>query len=182
VYSKKDQQAVLKMINSKALGTFAFDRNGELYLKSPKGDASKYSKYYQDRLVEAINQKENTIVIDIESHYLDPEDNKTKNLDDPLTGGGGGVTLSEIQPASSNSPETKVATVYISGNSNTEDIRDTKNQPLVYEADDILMHELLGHAIPFIAKPDTGNAIKNENKAQEQTKDRIRKAEITHEE
>lgn len=30
------------------------------------------------------------------------------------------------------------------------------------------MHELLGHAIPFILGSDTGNAVDNENKARVQ--------------
>lgn len=59
--------------------------------------------------------------------------------------------------------------VYISGNENKM-LTDTEGKPLRDEAADILMHELVGHAIPHILGEDTGNAVENENKAREQLK------------
>ncbi len=182
VYSKNDQQAVLKMINSKALGTFAFDKNGELYLKSPKGDASKYSKYYQDRLVEAINDKD-LIVIDVSNTFIDDKGN-TQNTDDTKNGGGGGVTIQEefqsTDPTTGITTKERVATVTISGNANTTDVKDTKGNTITVSPDEILMHEMVGHAIPFTVKSDTGNAVKNDNKARSQTGDPQRKASPAH--
>ena len=182
VYSKKDQKTVLKMINSKALGVFAFDKNGELYLKSPKGDASKYSKYYQDRLVEAIND-EDLIVISVSNTFIDDK-GKTQNTDDSKNGGGGGITIQEefksTDPTTGITTTERVATVTISGNANSTDVKDSKGNIITVTPEEILMHELIGHAIPFIVKSDTGNAVENDNKARAQTGDPQRKASPAH--
>ncbi|WP_166095530.1 hypothetical protein [Mucilaginibacter inviolabilis] len=60
-------------------------------------------------------------------------------------------------------------------------LKDTKGG--VYYDDRILMHELIGHAIPSIAGKDTGNAIDNENKVNKQLpkgKNAQRSAEPLH--
>lgn len=54
--------------------------------------------------------------------------------------------------------------MYISGNSNN-DLVDTNGAPLRATPADILMHEMVGHAIPVATKWDTGNAVDNKNKA-----------------
>ncbi len=182
VYSKANQQVVLKMINAKALGTFAFKQNGELYLKSNKGNGSKYSEYYRDRLVEAIKDKD-LIVISKSETFIDDE-GKTQKTDDPVKGGGGGVTIiqefktTDIKTGVTNSE--KVAEVTISGNANSKDIQDPKGNIITVSPEEILMHELVGHAIPFTVKTDTGNAVKNDNKARSQTGDPQRKSSPAH--
>jgi hypothetical protein len=47
-------------------------------------------------------------------------------------------------------------------------LTNTRGQVLRNDPADILVHELVGHAIPAIAGSDTGNAVKNENKARSQ--------------
>lgn len=183
VYSTKDQQVILKMINSKALGTFGFDKNGELYLKSASGDASKFSTYYRDRLVEAINETNNLIVIDIDQTYLDPADKKQKDVD---VVDGGGATLTETQPpyfdSKSNKPVKSrvVSSVIISGNANIKDIKDVNGNVIKVEANETLMHELVAHAIPSTTTSDTGNGVDNDNKARAQTGDVQRQKSPAH--
>ena len=41
---------------------------------------------------------------------------------------------------------------------------DTAGKPLSDPPADILAHELVGHAIPHVAGPGTGNAVDDENK------------------
>jgi hypothetical protein len=59
--------------------------------------------------------------------------------------------------------------VYISGNPN-ENLKDVGGNQLRDDPDDILAHELVGHAIPHIVGSDTGNAVDNENKVRSQEK------------
>ena len=56
--------------------------------------------------------------------------------------------------------------VFVSGKGFT--LKDTEGKPLKLTAADILLHELIGHAIPMTVGTDTGNAIDNENKARKQ--------------
>ena len=44
----------------------------------------------------------------------------------------------------------------------------------------ILAHELVGHAIPWSVKPDSGNAVKNENKIRIETNSNLRIEDKTH--
>lgn len=48
------------------------------------------------------------------------------------------------------------------------DVVDTNGNPLRDEPADILVHELVGHAIPRITGPKTGNAVKDENKVRQE--------------
>ena len=87
VANSADRASVLKMINSKAVGIFAFDKSGKLYLSKTSGDATKYSTYYRDKLVSAINSKED-INISIGQTYTNK--GVTKDVDKDA---GGGVTI-----------------------------------------------------------------------------------------
>ncbi|CAM1367949.1 conserved hypothetical protein [Tenacibaculum litopenaei] len=58
-------------------------------------------------------------------------------------------------------------TVVISGNEN-KNIKDTDGNQLRDEPADILVHEIIEHAVPKMVGSDTGNAVKNENKARAQ--------------
>ena len=156
-----DRKEILKMINSTALGTFAFDNSGKLFLSKSSGDDSKYSAYYRDRLIEAIDVKYK-INISFGNNYEDTQGN-TRDVDSDA---GGGVTVKSVLKLNKEIVG-KEADVIISGNP-LEGLKDTNGNPLKYDSMDILLHELLGHAIPYIVKSDTGDAIDNENKARDQ--------------
>jgi uncharacterized protein RhaS with RHS repeats len=170
VANKADQGAVLKMINSKALGTFAFNKSGQLYLAKSGGDATKYSSYYQKQLVSAINDKEK-INVSIGQTYQ--SNGVTKDVDKDA---GGGVTMNTTYTSGK-----KEANVTVSGNENTN-LKDVNGNALTDKPADILAHELVGHAIPFITKSDTGNAVDNENKVRTETNSTERKKEPAHNE
>jgi RHS repeat-associated protein len=166
-----DRAVVLKMINAKALGTYAFNAQGELYQVKATGDATRYSKYYADKLNAAIND-EQTIEIRVRKTvgtstvegnkiiHHDATDDDSKDID---VDAGGGLTRKLARGGGDN------VLVYISGNENTY-IKDESGKPLEDKAADILAHELVGHAIPAILGTDTGNAVENENKVRAEVK------------
>ena len=99
---------------------------------------------------------------------------------------GGGVTQNIDQGIMFQSRKGGDQFVSISGNENTK-LKDTKGNPLVDKAADILAHELVGHVIPHILGSDTGNAVENENKVRAEVKSKnskkpspLRKAEPNH--
>ncbi|NNV55079.1 hypothetical protein GD597_06390 [Panacibacter sp. KCS-6] len=156
-----DRAPILKMINARAVGTFAFDKNGVLYQASAKGDATKFSKYYADKLVEGINSdKKITIAIAEKFTYGGKEYDTDKDWGGAATAGGEGTDQS----------------TWISGNENTN-LQDTEGKQLRDNPADILAHELVGHAIPKAVKSDTGNAVENENKVRKEYKEKGQKGE-----
>ena len=179
-----DRAAILKMINCKALGTFAINETtGRLYLLNSNGDATKYSTYYRDRLILAIGDPD-VIAIKIGTSYVDPNTKKTE----PISKAGEGITLSGFWNVNTkvtdpvNATETTTTTqepysdVIISGKENTSGL----STGCVYKVADILLHELVGHAIPNTVGSDTGNAIKNDNKARQELGEVLRTAEPEH--
>jgi len=167
-----NRKAILKMINSKALGLYAINEEGYLFIKRKSGDEEKYSKYYQGQLVKAMTS-EKTITIHIAQEYtLSFEEGNASEIFDVDKSNGGGVTIPD-EPGEDN-------TVVISGNPNLT-INDQEEKDLDYQAADILQHELLGHAIPIlIEEEDTGNAVDNENKARKEQKIPLRSREEDH--
>ena len=178
VANKADQGTVLKMINSKALGTFAFNKSGHLYLAKSGGDSSKFSTYYSLQLVSAINDKEK---INISIGQTFQEKGLTKSVD--IDAGGGVTRKKSITTTYSNGTKTvtKEADVTISGNP-LLGLKDTNGNALIDSPADILAHELVGHAIPHITKTDTGNAVDNENKVKKDTNSPERAKEPNHKE
>jgi len=155
VPDKKDQKRILTMINEKASSSFEFNEQNELQLCESSCNVEFGSNYYTEKLIEGINAKE-TITIEIGQTFS--ANGKTKDVDKDA---GGGVTISKAQGVKKEAVD---QLVIISGNENVN-LKDTKGNPLTDTAADILLHELVGHAIPHIVGSDTGNAVENENKA-----------------
>ena len=152
---------------SRAAWVFAFNSKGELYLAKKSGSPG-YSIYYRDKLISAIADPDK-ISINIGQKYT--EKGLTKDVD---IDAGGGVTKSKTTTYTDSKTGAvikveKSADVTISGNSNTG-LKDDHGAPLKDDPADILYHELVGHAIPHTGKPDTGNAVDNENKVRIQLK------------
>ncbi|WP_342238876.1 RHS repeat-associated core domain-containing protein [Inquilinus sp. OTU3971] len=149
---RDEQRQIKDMINERALGTFGFDRNGELQRTNDVGDDSRFSRTYSDKLKDAI-ESDKTVEVDVTTTYTDDE-GRTRNLDEA---GGGGVTQID--------EETGVIHVSVSPNSNTM-LRDKKGKELTYDPPDTLMHEVVGHVHKDVTgHEDTGNAVDNENNA-----------------
>lgn len=162
--SKADSKEILKDINSRVAGTFGINNSGNLYLLKKDGSSGN-SECYRDRLISAINDK-GEINISKSKSYTDYK-GKLKDVDKDAGGGATNGNMITNIDSNGNKTESKEADVFISGNENKE-LKDTKGNPLRDDAADILMHELLGHAIPWIVGKDTGNAVDNENKARKE--------------
>lgn len=185
-----DREPIIKLINARALGTFGFDNDGKLYQVSTEGDATRFSKYYADKLYSAIKDN-NKIEIFIGNNIKIPSLNDDGALE--LNAGdavnidlsaGGGATFSA--PVDRHGLGNRNSVVYISGNKNST-IYDTKDNKLRVEPADILAHELVGHAIPMAIGTDTGNAVENENKMRKEYKEKgqtgespLRKSNLEH--
>ncbi|WP_161630566.1 RHS repeat-associated core domain-containing protein, partial [Pseudoduganella violaceinigra] len=137
-------------LNSKASGSFKFDKNGQLMQTSGSGKGK--SSYFSEQLAKGIASPER-ITLEISSYVTA---NGLKGVDWDF---GGGVTMKN---AGSNEVR-----VVISGNPNNN-LTDTNGKPLTDNPADILVHEIVGHALPLIGISDTGNAVDNENKVRAQ--------------
>ncbi len=151
VHLTNNEATLVELINSRALGTFGADKDGNLQLNDAKGDASKYSSTYTAELKSAISSK-SVISISIGRTYTDPRSGVIKKVD---VDAGGGVTIGARSGGNQK--------VVISGNSNTT-LKDVSGGPLRDTPADILAHELGGHAIPHITGTQTGNAVEDENR------------------
>ena len=178
---KADRTEVSKYINSRAAGIFGINRSGELYLKKTEG-SSGYSEYYRDRLVAAM--KDPDIINISKSNFYTDKNGDKKDVDNDA---GGGVTINKTlkrTDGNGNSTTSKEADIIFSGNENKK-IKDTNGNALRDDPADIIMHEFLGHAIPWTVGTDTGNAIENENKARKELgtgNDQQRKEDPDHKE
>jgi RHS repeat-associated protein len=174
----KNNAKLLQYINSLASGHFEFGKGNKLRLSSIAGSGG--SSYYTNRLVQAINSKDK-ISIDIKNKIRTPQlDSKSGkvvytgpgSLDIDRDAGGGATIGTRVGKQD----------VIISGNPLTV-LTDTQGKPLKDGPAEILMHELVGHAIPKIVGPDTGNAVANENKVRAQLgtgNNALRAAEPAH--
>ena len=121
------------------------------------------STYYAKRLIAGI-KSDATINVAIGQTY--EGSGGTKNID---IDAGGGVT--QYSTYTSTGELASDINVTISGNENTS-LKDTNGYQLEDKAADILVHEMVGHAIPAADESDTGNAIENENKVRKQVKEK----------
>jgi hypothetical protein len=156
VANPKQRPAVEKWINTYAEGQFGFDSNGFLrrVAPNPKTNNPQTSEYYSAKLDEAIRSPKrvtvevdpNWVAKDNNGNVILAKDGKPKTISHPETGEG--VTFND--PLGQR--------VVLSGNPNTA------NQVPMSPAE-VLLHELLGHAIPGITRRITGDAVKNMNRA-----------------
>jgi len=171
VEDKKQRKEVAKWINSRADSKFAFNRKGELYQKRV-GNGKTGSAYYSERLNTAI-ASDGKIKIDISKIITYGKGKGAFVIDVDAPGIGGGTTRKIVG--------TKNALVTISGTQHQTDGENGKFIPST--PSDLLVHELVGHAIPYLSGKDTGNAIENENKVRRQQpapNNQLRKSDPYH--
>jgi RHS repeat-associated protein len=169
--NEAQRPTILKMINDRASGLFSIDENGKLHLdkmnKDGKDDEG-HSNYYRDRLIKAIGGKKE---IEIRIQRMVKVD---KDKDGIYSVGKGDRSVDESSGGGENWSGTNEL-VIISGNSNYDkNVLGEDGKPLAATSGDILMHELLAHAIPHSVGGDTGHGIKNENKARSEMGKRLR--------
>ena len=164
---KKDQKQVLGYINKLAQGTFAVDKGGYLYLKK-ESNAKGFSKTYTQSLINAINNKENTINVFVDDYYIDKNGNKQD-----ISKKGEGVTKEFHNGDFS---------VVISGKS-YDNLVDKDGNSISDKPEYILAHEIAGHAEPNMNNKNTEtlvNAVEIENIIRKETNEKERKEEPNH--
>ena len=141
------RETIVGYINQYTSNEFIVSPDGFLSLNKMSEPNKDKSQTYANRLIDAINA-DNTINIYIFDTY--ETEYGTKQISDK----GEGVTIRK---------DDYNIDVRITGKEHN--VINEKGEIMKQSAADILMHELVGHAIPRIApsRIDTGNAIKNEN-------------------
>jgi hypothetical protein len=142
-----EQKKLLTAINSLAKGQYAINDKGQL---TRTGDAKSGSTYYANRLDAAIGASK-TIAVGFRQTI--PVNDHGKAVDMPIDKLGSGTTVRQSYGAATAITGHDAAMQKASG------------QMTTMKPNEILMHELVGHAIPLVAGSDTGNAVVNENKA-----------------
>ncbi|TAA24545.1 hypothetical protein [Pseudoxanthomonas winnipegensis] len=167
VSNPADRSRIEKMVNALAVGMYRFNQSGQLQQVQSNGDTSRFSSYYAGRLNQAI-ASDKTINIAIGSTYTDVHTGQSLTVNGGLTQALSGPGLSDQN-------------VVVTGQSYTGDIQTSTGAPLTETPPDILMHELVGHAIPGAVGSDTGNAVGNENKVRIELPDAdLRKMDDSH--
>jgi hypothetical protein len=149
VANAADRPRIERMINSTAVGVYRFNRQGVLQQVRSSGDSSRYSSYYSSRLNAAI-ASDKVVNVGIGQTYTNPFTGEAREVH-------GGLTQA-LGPGLSDQ------NVMITGESYTGDMLTSTGDPLTQSPAMILMHEMVGHAIPGAVGSDTGNAVSNENK------------------
>ena len=145
-----DRVRIERMVNSQAVGVYRFNRQGVLQQVRSTGDSSRYSQHYSNRLNQAI-ASDKTINVGIGNTYTTAFTGESVDVRGGLTQALG------LGLADQN--------VMVTGESySSPDMLTSTGDPLVQSAASILMHEMVGHAIPGAVGSDTGNAVDNENK------------------
>ncbi len=147
-----DRPRIQRMINSVAVGVYRFNRQGVLQQVRSSGDSSRYSQHYSNRLNAAI-ASDKVINISVGKEFNDAFTGKMQQVGGGATQGlGYGTALSDQN-------------VMVTGESYSHpDMLTTTGDLLTQSPAMVLMHELVGHAIPGAVGSDTGNAVGNENK------------------
>ncbi|QTE38815.1 DUF6443 domain-containing protein [Mucilaginibacter gossypii] len=177
---KKDQQArILGYINLRSKTQYEFKDNYLQVDKKAKDNVHGSTKY-SDKLNKAINNSK-TIQIEIGDTFKG-KNNESKSVD---LDAGGGVTSTPAQSAVGPAIDQRLRiagdpVITISGNSNNSMLNQGKIVP-----DDpslILMHEIVGHALPIILRSTGGNAVDNENEIRKDLNIPTRSFDPTHKE
>ena len=179
---KEQREQILTYINSVSKTQYKFNTDGKLEIDKSKKDNANGSATYSAAINKAIG-KPKTIKIEIAQKFR-ANDGQMKDVD---LVAGGGVTNTPYTPRTSavftdktpSVKETKDPTVTISGNRNFS-LSGTNGQLIPDGPELILMHELVGHAIPIISGETKGNAVENENQVRDEIHQPRRRAEIEH--
>jgi RHS repeat-associated protein len=181
VKDKKQQPTILTHINTLSKTQYKFDASGKLVADASAKPNEKGSASYSKDLDKAIGNHKKTITVQIGQTFS--ANGKTKSVDNDA-GGGVTSTPASAAPGPAVDQRMRVAgdpTVTISNNANPNILG--QKDPFTKVPDGpalILMHELVGHAIPIISGATNGNAVTNENKVRGEIGVPQRKVEPAH--
>ena len=181
--TKEEQVELLKMINTYSKTKFGLDENGYLYDtgKTNKSIASnRKSRLYAFKLLSAIEETSCTIVISLSEEHKNKEGEIIYNSTSEQAGGGATTWYQDdssiinvtISPYGS---EKSINPIYMK----SDDTVYALEFPSIMNSEEVLIHELIGHAIPILEKWN-GNAINLENAVREELKLFKRKEDQNH--
>jgi RHS repeat-associated protein len=155
----RDCDTIAKLISELTRYTYKFNSQGvlEKVKGTDKGIRTARSSYYSSKVDAAIASDDN-ITIDIANKVPEGRGN---GIHEGSKVTGGAAIGSPCIPCRRPDP----VNVYITGRSLFSDLaKDVDGNRLYLTPAQILMHELVGHAIPFIGiKTESGNAVEEEN-------------------
>ena len=174
-YTDEDKTVLVNMINKYSYSKYKISDDGKTLVKDRNKTNGFFginkSKYYSERLDEAI-KSENKISILLSDTHLRPDGSSIPDISEEH---GGGMTSvinndnSKISVTVSPLGNDKLPLVNKAGKITTK-----KESPA-----EILIHELVGHAIPR-ATGWHGNAVDNENIVRAQCNLKLRRSERNH--
>jgi RHS repeat-associated protein len=179
--NKGDRKAVLKMINHLSVEQYTTDKKGNLKVVEGKTN-KKGSQYYSDMLSLGIKDDDLiSIEISTKDKVVQPVYDKNGEIDKTPIGKTKTVDMSDSGEGVTFGGSGKDQLVLISGKGHDGRAKDLNGKNIKYEAGDVLLHELVGHAIPHVlGTKGTGSAIGNENKARKELGKPLRKEENGH--
>jgi RHS repeat-associated protein len=180
VKDKKQQPTILSHINTISKTQYKFDASGKLVADATAKPNDKGSASYSKDLDKAIGNHKKTITVQIGQTFS--ANGKTKSVDKDA-GGGVTSTPASAAPGPAVDQRARIAgdpTVTISNNANYSMPGQTPFSTVPDDPALILMHELVGHAIPIISGATNGNAVTNENKVRGEIGVSPRKVEPAH--
>ena len=169
IYIPKNYQSkILAMINSFSSTQYRVDEKGFMCVDDAIENNINGSVHYSERL-DATISAEGLLTIMLGDKYT-VKDAKTSKIYD-VTKTGGGLT--------DKTNKTNVKTV-VSEKGHL--VHDTEGNEVKKTAEEVLIHEIVGHAAPALVGTETGNAVKNENIVRKELKLPEREDEDEHNE
>ncbi|HMJ48088.1 MAG TPA: RHS repeat-associated core domain-containing protein, partial [Ferruginibacter sp.] len=181
VKDKKQQPTVLKNINEVSKTQYKFNDKGKLEVDKNAKSNDKGSASYSASLDKGIASKK-TITIQIGQTFTG-DNGQAKSVD---ADAGGGVTTTPAKNAPAGpvaDPRLRIAGDPVITISNNSNYSIPSQKPFTTVPDGpglILMHEIVGHALPIISGSIKGNAVANENAVRKEINVPLRREEPSH--
>ena len=176
IVNPDNQDFVLETLHSRTSARYTFDENN-LLIRDASVEQS--SDAFSDGIDQAIGSDE-TLLLSQGDMIYDAEIGMDVSIDFKH---GGGLTRTLVSGALNDNNEIEVkeiTEIIITGEPMVG--QDKNGEQLIFEAGDIMLHEWVGHALPNMGFPGTGNAIDNENKVRNSLGLKERKPEKDHHE
>lgn len=180
----KNNRKILQYLHKYTGAEFKFNKNNELQLVNK--NRSTGSSYYTNKLIQVINDKATPLFVDIKqtmTQYpagFDKKTGKFKWVSPRVWYGVSGPQNVDKRHGGGFTAGAKGSAVLLVISGNELPTVNADGAAGIAKPEDVLMHEFLGHAAPNILASDTGNAIKNENKARQELKLKLRKVDPGH--
>ncbi|GHV58263.1 hypothetical protein AGMMS49579_25450 [Spirochaetia bacterium] len=171
IVDTNDRSPILKIINSVSPDKYIVDSYGYLIQDSNKKNILfNWSQEFSNRIKEGIRSNK-PLYLAIDKNIPAYDFNNGILRYPEVKGGGGGIT--------SYLRDSGLLFCYINGENSPDKVKMKDGTEQYYTPKDILIHEIIGHAIPRMLEIN-GNAVVNENIVRKEMKWKERADEISH--